>query len=106
MNMSFYSAAVGAIQQQQRMNVQSNNIANVNTHGFRAERASFGALMNRDVIGIVTKINEPKADRKLAELWLRNSGCREIFFVDSVTGEGVEEILAYLNRPQIKKPQK
>ena len=42
MNMSFYSAAVGA----------SNNIANVNTHGFRAERASFGALMNRDVIGI------------------------------------------------------
>ena len=31
MNMSFYSAAVGAIQQQQRMNVQSNNIANVNT---------------------------------------------------------------------------
>ena len=52
MNMSFYSAAVGAIQQQQRMNVQSNNIANVNTHGFRAERASFGALMNRDVIGI------------------------------------------------------
>ena len=63
-------------------------------------------MVNRDVIGIVTKINEPKADRKLAELWLRNSGCREIFFVDSVTGEGVEEILAYLNRPQIKKPQK
>ena len=63
-------------------------------------------MVNRDVIGIVTKINEPKADRKRAELWLRNSGCREIFFVDSVTGEGVEEILAYLNRPQIKKPQK
>ena len=63
-------------------------------------------MVNRDVIGIVTKINDPKANRRLAESWLRNSGCREIFFVDSVTGEGVEEILAYLNRPQIKKPQK
>lgn len=52
MNMSFYSAAVGAYQQQQRMNVQANNIANVNTAGFRAERAAFGELMNRDVIGI------------------------------------------------------
>ena len=52
MNMSFYSAAVGAYQQQLRMNVQANNIANVNTHGFRAERAAFGQLMNRDVIGI------------------------------------------------------
>ena len=33
MNMSFYSAAVGAYQQQLRMNVQANNIANVNKIG-------------------------------------------------------------------------
>lgn len=57
-------------------------------------------MVNREVIGIVTKINEPKANRFLAELWLRNAGCREIFFVDSVTGEGVEEILDYLSRPK------
>lgn len=63
-------------------------------------------MVNRDVIGIVTKINDPKANRALAELWLRNAGCRTIFFVDSVTGEGIEEILAYLNCPKIKKPQK
>ena len=50
--MSFYSAAVGAYQQQLRMNVQANNIANVNTHGFRAEKVTFGDLMNRDVVGI------------------------------------------------------
>nr|WP_300838815.1 EutP/PduV family microcompartment system protein [uncultured Acetatifactor sp.] len=60
-------------------------------------------MVNRDVIGIVTKINDPKANRRLAESWLRNSGCREIFFVDSVTGEGVDEILAYLNCPKEKK---
>lgn len=52
MNMSFFNAAVGAQQQQQRMNVQANNIANVNTHGFKAERATFAQLMYRDVIGI------------------------------------------------------
>ena len=52
MNMSFYSAAVGAYQQQLRMDVQANNIANVNTQGFRCERAAFGELMNRNVEGI------------------------------------------------------
>ena len=30
MNMSFYTASVGAMMQQRRMNVQANNIANVN----------------------------------------------------------------------------
>lgn len=50
--MSFYNAAVGAYQQQLRMNIQANNIANVNTQGYRAERAVFGELMNRNVDGI------------------------------------------------------
>lgn len=62
-------------------------------------------MVNRDVIGIVTKMNDPKANRPLAELWLRNAGCREIFFVDSVTGEGVEDILAYLNQSKPKTTQ-
>lgn len=57
-------------------------------------------MVNRDVIGIVTKINEPRADRAMAELWLRNAGCKDIFFVDSVTGEGVDAILEYLHRPE------
>ena len=52
MNMSFYNAAVGAYQQQLRMNVQAQNIANINTQGYRAERAAFGELMNRNVVGI------------------------------------------------------
>ena len=52
MNMSFYSAAVGAYQQQLRMDVQAHNIANVNTQGYRAERAAFGELMYRNVEGI------------------------------------------------------
>lgn len=45
MNQSFYTAALGAQQQMQRMNVQANNIANVNTYGYKAEKAAFQALM-------------------------------------------------------------
>ncbi len=62
-------------------------------------------MVNREVIGIVTKINAPKANRALAELWLKNAGCRRIFFVDSVTGEGVEDILAFLCTVPDRKPQ-
>lgn len=59
-------------------------------------------MVNREVIGIVTKINDPRADRELAGLWLKNSGCERIFYVDSVTGEGVEELLKYLDRPVVR----
>lgn len=52
MNMSFYTGAVGAWQQQQRMNVQANNIANVNNYGYKAERATFHHLMYGNVRGI------------------------------------------------------
>lgn len=52
MNQSFYTAAVGAQQQQQRMNVQANNIANVNTYGFKAEKPSFQSLMRSGLAGI------------------------------------------------------
>ena len=45
MNMSFYTAAVGAEQQQKRRGVLGNNIANVNTAGFCAKRPVFTALM-------------------------------------------------------------
>lgn len=53
-------------------------------------------MVNREVIGIVTKINDPGANLALAERWLRNSGCKDIFFVDSVTGEGVDKVLEHL----------
>ena len=51
MNMSFYNAAVGAQQQQNRLNVQANNISNVNTFGFKAKKVSFQQLMYRNLQG-------------------------------------------------------
>lgn len=41
----FYNAAVGAQQQMRRLDVQANNMANVNTNGFKAQVPSFQALM-------------------------------------------------------------
>lgn len=55
-------------------------------------------LVNREVIGIVTKIDKANPDR--AERWLRLSGCKRVFFVNSKTGEGVSNIIDHL------KPQK
>ncbi len=51
MNQSFYTAAVGAWQQQERLNVHGNNIANVNNYGFKAKKPSFAQLMYDNVVG-------------------------------------------------------
>ena len=52
MNISFYTAAVGAQMQQERLDVHGNNIANVNTYGFRAKIPAFSSLMTYNVRGI------------------------------------------------------
>ena len=55
------------------------------------------SLGTREVIGIVTHIHDPYGNIEQAALWLELAGCRKIFFVDSVTGEGIPELLAYLD---------
>ena len=54
------------------------------------------SMCNREVIGIVTKINDEGANPERAEGWLRLAGCVKIFFVDSVTGEGIDKLIKYL----------
>jgi len=53
-------------------------------------------LVNREVIGIVTQIDQEEANPLRAEQWLRLAGCQKVFFVSACTGEGVQEILEYL----------
>ena len=52
MNQSFYIGAVGAQQQLPRLNVHGDNIANVNTNGFKANRSHFAALIYQDHRGV------------------------------------------------------
>lgn len=70
MNQSFYIGATAAHQQNRRMNIQGNNIANVNTDGFRAEQGRFTALMYQDI--------KAAEDRQLpvgtgSALWVSNT---------------------------------
>lgn len=55
------------------------------------------AMSTRKVIGIVTQIDRPDANIKLAESWLRLAGCEDIYFVSSYTGEGIRELLDFLS---------
>lgn len=56
-------------------------------------------MVNRDVIGIVTKIDKEDGDVEQATRWLELAGCKTIFYVNSKTGEGVSDILEYLREP-------
>lgn len=47
MDQSFYTGAVGAHQQLRHLNVHGNNIANVNTFGFKNSKVRFESLMYR-----------------------------------------------------------
>ena len=55
------------------------------------------AAANREVIGIVTKIDKPDANPERAERWLRLAGCKKVFFVNSKSGEGIDELYDYLS---------
>ncbi len=57
-------------------------------------------MVSRECIGIVTKCD--LADPRKADEWLRLTGCRKVFHVNSLTGEGVKEIIEYL---KIEKPR-
>ena len=61
-------------------------------------------LVNREVIGIVTK--EDKGDPERARRWLNLAGCKKVFFVNSRTGKGANEILEHLKTTKNHKKQK
>ncbi len=49
MNIAFYNASLGAAQQQKKLDVISNNIANVNTDGFKEQEATFVDLLYSNI---------------------------------------------------------
>ena len=54
------------------------------------------SLVNREVIGIISGIDKPDANVERVERWLRLAGCKKIFPVSAVTGEGLADIIAFL----------
>lgn len=49
MTTGFYTAATGAIGQQQAVNITANNLSNLSTQGYKADRASFADLLYTNV---------------------------------------------------------
>lgn len=61
------------------------------------------SMVNRPVVGIITGIDKPDARPDLVAWWLEIAGCERIFRVSSYTGEGLDEILAFLNEDENDK---
>ena len=58
---------------------------------------NIAAGATRPVIGIVTQIDRKNARPDRAESWLHLAGCKTVFRVSAFTGEGIEEVLEYLD---------
>ncbi len=71
------------------------------------------SMVNREAIGIVTGIDKSDANVERVTRWLQLAGCKKVFPVSSFTGEGIQELVAFLSddsgkrvRPQAPKKQK
>jgi ethanolamine utilization protein EutP len=53
-------------------------------------------MVNREAIGIITGIDKPDANVERVRRWLQLAGCKKIFPVSSITGEGIKELAEYL----------
>ena len=54
------------------------------------------SMVNREVIGIVSGIDKPDGNVERVTRWLKLAGCKKVFPVSSITGEGIAELAAYL----------
>ncbi len=54
-------------------------------------------FIQRPLIGVITKTDSSYANVPMIRLWMQDAGCERIFEVNNVTGEGVRELMDYLN---------
>ncbi len=52
----------------------------------------FGKMFNKDIIGVITKIDLPNINIDYAKKALNKAGCNEIFLISSITCEGLNEL--------------
>lgn len=60
------------------------------------------SLVNREVVGIISGIDKPDGNPERVARWLRLAGCKRIFPVSAMTGEGLSDILDFLNGDDTK----
>ncbi|MBE5743164.1 MAG: EutP/PduV family microcompartment system protein [Clostridiales bacterium] len=67
------------------------------------------SMVNRESIGIITGIDKPDANVERVRRWLELAGCKKIFPVSAITGEGISELVDFLkedNKKVIPKSNK
>ena len=64
------------------------------------------SMVNREAIGIVTGIDKPDANVERVIRWLKLAGCKKVFPVSSITGEGIAELAAYLKDDEKSEKRK
>ena len=60
------------------------------------------SMVNREAIGIITGIDKPDANVERVTRWLQLAGCKKIFPVSSMTGEGLAALSEYLEDDEEK----
>ena len=77
---SLWSAATGMNAQQTNVDTISNNLANVNTTGFKAQGAQFKSLLYQELQTVTTTANgEPKPTNSQVGLGVRTSTINQFF---------------------------
>ena len=66
------------------------------TEPFSLYSPNLTPVCNREVVGVVTKIDHWAAQPAQAAAWLELAGCKKIFYTSAYTGEGIADILSYL----------
>ncbi|MBO5411772.1 MAG: EutP/PduV family microcompartment system protein [Clostridia bacterium] len=64
------------------------------------------SMVNRETIGIITGIDKPDANVERVRKWLQLAGCKKVFPVSSITGEGIKELAEFLNADDGKPKRK
>ena len=54
------------------------------------------SMVNREAIGIITGIDNPDGNVERVRRWLTLAGCKKIFPVSAITGEGIEDLVNFL----------
>lgn len=54
-------------------------------------------MVNREVIGIISKTDRADANVPMARQWLENAGCSKIFEISSYTRAGLPELFEFLD---------
>ena len=74
------------------------------TEPFSLYSPNLTPVCNREVVGVVTKIDHWAAQPAQAAAWLELACCNKIFYTSAYTGEGIADILSYLKEERDTLP--